>query len=216
MRNLASPIFDHSRYWSNVSEFVSAIAFQASSVVASGPLGSNPLPRSLREAAEVRHARVLVLALGRVLAGAALISSLVGLRSDLVPLGKMTLNVISRLPFVPEGLESWPPTTHAAVGAAVITVGALAVWWTIVAAWGVVVRADDARFFERRRQAVWSAGAIVWTVVAALLPSGVVGAVALVRADITSVLVFVALTLVGGFVVVRLLGARERGLASTA
>ena len=79
IRNLASTALDHSVYWSNMTEFVSAVAFAASSVTKAGPLGSEPIPARLRQAAGVREIRVTALACARVAVLAASVATLIAL-----------------------------------------------------------------------------------------------------------------------------------------
>ena len=125
IRNLASTAFDHSVYWSNMTEFVSAVAFAAWSLTPSGPLGSDPIPPRLRQAAGVREIRVTSLACARVAVVAASVATLIALRKDLADIGHAITRLLSGLPLVGDWFRGWGDTALGAVGAVAIAAVAL-------------------------------------------------------------------------------------------
>lgn len=213
IRNLASTALDHSTYWSNVTEFVSAVAHAASSLTPAGPLGSNPIPTRLRQAAGVREVRVTALACARVGLVAALVSSLVGLRSDLPDIGHAITGFISRLPFVGSWFAGWAGVALGAVGALAIATIAFAAWWLLLWGWHAVIRTDEARFFGRLPQPAWTVWAVAWAVAAAAIPTGVIAWFTLSRADPAFLVVFAVIGALGVLVVLRLLRSDEPRLA---
>ena len=213
IRNLASTAFDHSVYWSNMTEFVSAVAFAASSLTPSGPVGSDPIPPRLREAAGVREIRVTSLACARVALVAASVATLIALRRDLPDIGIAITGSLARLPLVGGWFVGWGGTPLGAVGAVAITVVAFAVWWLLLASWHAVIRTDEARFFGRSDQAKWTIWAVLWAAAAAAIPTAVIAWLALSRSDLTFFVIFIAIAAIGVMVVIRLLRSDEPRLA---
>ncbi len=213
IRNLASTALDHSVYWSNMTEFVSAVAFAAGSLAPSGPLGSDPIPPRLRQAAGVREVRVTSLACARVAVVAASVASLVALRSDLPDIGHAITRFLSRLPLIGGWFVGWGDTALGAVGAVAIAAVALAVWWLLLSTWHAVIRTDEARFFGRSDQATWTIWAVLWAAAAAAIPTAVIAWLALSRADLTFFVIFLAIAAIGVMVVIRLLRSDEPRLA---
>ena len=216
IRNLASTALDHSVYWSNMTEFVSAVAFAAASLTPSGPLGSDPIPPVLRKAAGVREIRVTALSCARVAVLAASVASLVALRGDLPDIGIAVTGFLARLPLVGGWFVAWGATALGAVGAIVIAIVAFTVWWVLLSAWHAVIRTDEARFFGRSDQKTWTVWAVLWAVAAAAIPTAVIAWLAASRADFTFLVIFLAITAIGVMVVFRLLRSDEPRLADPA
>ncbi len=213
IRNLASTALDHSVYWSNMTEFVSAVAFAASSVTKAGPLGSEPIPARLRQAAGVREIRVTALACARVAVLAASVATLIALASDLPTIGIAITGFLSKLPLVGNLFVGWGGTLLGALGAAAIAIVAFTVWSLLLSTWHAVIRTDEARFFGRSSQETWTIWAVLWAAAAAAIPTAVIAWLAVSRADLTFFVIFAAITLVGVMVVIRLLRSDEPRLA---
>ena len=209
IRNLASTALDHSVYWGNVTEFVSAVAFAAASLTPGGPLGNHPIPVALQRASMVREARVTALACARVLVLAAFAATAIGLGGDLTGLGSEILAFVADIPLMPDWFSGWQAPAQAAVALLALAVVALAGWWVLTWAWHAVVRTDEYAFFGSRPQVMWTAWAVAWAVVAGIVPTAVVGWLAWIRADLTFVVVYVVVALIGLLVVARLLATDE-------
>jgi uncharacterized protein YndB with AHSA1/START domain len=209
IRNVASTALDHSVYWSNVTEFVSAVAFAASSLTPGGPLGSHPIPVALQQASRVREARVTALACARVLVLAAFAATAVGLGSDLPGIGATILAFVADIPLMPDWFSGWPAPAQAAVAILALAAVALAGWWVLTWAWHAVVRTDEYAFFGSRPQIMWTPWAVAWAVVAGIVPTAVIGWLAWSRGDFTFVVVYLVVALIGLLVVARLLATDE-------
>ena len=214
VRNLASTALDHSVYWSNVTEFVSAVAFAASSLTPSGPLGSDPIPPRLRQAAAVREVRVTALACARVLMVAAAVATLIGLRRDLPDIGSAITGFLSTLPLVGDWFRGWEGAAAGAVSSIAIVAVAFAAWWLLLSGWHAVIRTDEARFFGRLSQPALTVWAVVWAVAAAAIPTAVIAWLAVTRSDLTFFVIFAAIAVIGVLVVLRLLRSDEPRLAN--
>jgi hypothetical protein len=214
IRNLASTALDHSVYWRNVTEFVSAVAFAASSLTPVGALGSMPVPVRLQQASEVRDVRVTALAVARVALLAAFAAAVIGLAGDLPDIGAEILGFVSTLPLVPDWFSGWPAPARGAVALLVLAAAAFVAWWVLLWAWHAVIRTDEADFFARRPQVRWTVWAVAWATAAAVIPSAVIGWLAITRGEAGFVLVYVALVLVGLLAVLRLLATDEPRLRS--
>ena len=213
IRNLASTALDHSVYWSNMTEFVSAVAFAASSVTKAGPLGSEPIPARLRQAAGVREIRVTALACARVAVLAASVATLIALVKDLPDIGIAITGFLSKLPLVGNLFVGWGGTLLGALGAAAIAIVAFTIWSLLLSTWHAVIRTDEARFFGRSSQETWTIWAVLWAAAAAAIPTAVIAWLAVSRADLTFFVIFAAITVVGVMVVIRLLRSDEPRLA---
>ena len=190
IRNLASTALDHSVYWSNMTEFVSAVAFAASSITKAGPLGSEPIPARLRQAAGVREIRVTALACARVAVLAASVATLIALVSDLPDIGFAITGFLSKLPLVGNLFVGWGGTLLGALGAAAIAIVAFTVWSLLLSTWHAVIRTDEARFFGRSAQPTWTIWAVLWAAAAAAIPTAVIAWLAVSRADLTFFVIF--------------------------
>ena len=212
IRNLASTAFDHSVYWSNMTEFVSAVAFAAGSLTPSSPLGSDPIPARLRQAAVVREIRVTSLACARAALVAASVATLIALASDLADIGVRRHQIL---------LGSRSLETCSSVGA--VPVGRVGrgrhrrcCLRRLVAAACDLARGDQdrwARFFGRSDQAKWTIWAELWAAAAAAIPTGVIALACRSRGDLTFFVIFPAIALIGVMVVIRLLRSDEPRLA---
>ena len=213
IRNLASTALDHSVYWSNVTEFVSAVAFHASALTPSAPLGVEPIPSALRKAATVRESRVSTLALARLAIIAGSVAARWGLRHDLPDIGSGILGYISSLPLVPDWFSGWPPRAQGVIGALAIVAVAMAVWWILTWLWAALIHADEDAFFAKSDQPAWHAWSTAWFGAAVAVPTIAIGALAVVSGE------FGALVLYGvggllGLGIVTLLRGREATFAN--
>lgn len=179
IRNVGSTLLDHAIYWSNRTVFVSAVAFAAASLAPPSPIGiTERIPRVLRDAAKVRGRRVTMLLAGRVLFLVALATTLWGARNHLPDWGAATLRWVDSLP-LPDWFAGWPAIVNGFVAAALVAVIGLVLWWMTMKGWDIVIGADEGAFFGRRPAVEWSALAIAWMVAAILLPTAVIGGLAI-------------------------------------
>jgi hypothetical protein len=204
IRNMASTALDHSVYWSNTTEFVSAVAFAAGSLAPDGPLPATPIPGRLQRAAAVRNLRVTALAGARVLIGAALVAALIGFRSDLPNVADTVAGWFTWVPFMPD-VSGWAGWIRGILGAALIALAFAVAWWLLLAGWNAVVRTDESRFFNRQELVDQPPTAQAWAVVAALVPTLAVVAIAMGQADPTALVSYLVLAALGLLVVVRLM-----------
>lgn len=197
IRNVGSTILDHAIYWSNRTVFVSAVAFAAASLAPPSPIGTRDLiPEPLRAAAKVRGRRVTMLLAGRVLFFTALVTAIWGVRHHLWDWGAAILTWLDSLP-----LPDWfgtqdPSTVTGLVAAAVIAISGLIVWLLTIKGWDAIIGADEAAFFAREPARGWTAGAVVWLLVAILLPTGAMVGLSIYLANW---LVLVAYILIAAF-----------------
>jgi len=211
IRNLASTILDHSAYWENTTEFVSAIAFAAASLAPPSAMGiRSAIPHELERAAIIRDHRVAILASGRVLLFGALAAGLYGLRRVLPDLGGWALDVLNAIPLLPDWFGDWNHILKGFVAAGLITVGAIVVWSLLLGGWTLVTRDDERAFFERREGRKWTAPARLWTVVATVMPAILILVLAMLRADPSIVAIYAAIAVAGlaGVVLLNSLGRR--------
>ena len=212
IRNVASTALDHSVYWSNTTEFVSAVAFAAGSLAPGGPLPSTPIPGRLQQAAVVRNLRVTALAGARVLIGAALVAALIGFRTELPNIGDTVAGWFTWIPFIPD-VTQWPGWIRGILGALLIALVVAVVWWLLVAGWNAIVRTDESRFFNRQEQLERPPLALAWAIAAALVPTLAVVALTILQADPAILLSYVGLAALGLLVVVRLMLTPDRRLS---
>jgi hypothetical protein len=212
IRNLASTILDHSVYWSNVTEFVSAVAFRISSLLPWSLLGRDPIPERLQTAAKIRESRVSMLALGRVGVVAGLATALFALRTDLPEIGDRVLELVGTLPLIPDWSETWHSALKGAVAAAIITVIAAAVWWLVIGTWRAVIRTDEGAFFGPGERPVWSPLARLWAVFAAVVPSVIVLWLAIATGDFGIILLYAVIGVLGILIILVLLRDSEASL----
>ena len=150
LRNLASTVFDHSDYWSNVTEFVSTVAFTGASLVPTNALGATGrLPAQLIEAARTRDRRVSMLAAARVAYCTAVAVGLYGVRGFLPNWGDAILAWAQTLPLVPDW-TSWPGFWKGALALGLVALAGVAGWFALVWSWSLAIRADEQQFFARR------------------------------------------------------------------
>jgi len=212
LRNLASTFFDHSVYWSNTTEFVSAIAFAAASLAPPGGMGiRDAIPHELERAAIIRDHRVAILATGRVLLFGALATGLYGLRRLLPDIGGWALDLVNGIPLLPDWFGGWNQVAKGFLAAGTITVGAIVLWSLLSWGWGLVTRDDARAFFERREGRKWTVPARLWTVISTVLPIVLIVALAALRGD-PWILVIYAVIAAAGLVGVVLLNSRGRRL----
>ena len=212
IRNMASTALDHSVYWSNTTEFVSAVAFAAGSLAPGGPLPSTPIPGRLQQAALVRNLRVTALAAARVLIGAALAAVLIGFRTDLPAVADTVAGWFAWLPLIPD-ISGWATWLQGTIGAALIALAFAVAWWLLLAGWNAVVQTDESRFFNRQDLEERPPTALAWAVAAALVPTLAVAAVTIVQADPLVVGSYVVLAGLGLLVVVRLMLTPDQRLS---
>ena len=170
LRNMASTALDHSVYWSNVTEFVSAIAYFASALTWPNATGVRSLPR-LRDAITVRDARVNQLAVARVVFAVGTAFAIAGLATLLPQWGRTVRDLLGRLPFVPnDWFPCCPPPVDGALAAALLAVAALIVWLGLLALWRLPIRGDEAAFFKGRPIIGWDWKAVAWFAAAVAPP----------------------------------------------
>jgi hypothetical protein len=180
IRNLANTLLDHSTYWSNVTEFVSAVAFAAASLAPASLIGTTELfPAALRDAAKVRSRRVSMLLAGRMLFLAALVVALWGVRSHLPGWGGAALSFVNSIPLLPDWFANWPPIVNGFAAAAIVIVIGSVGWLLLVKAWGIVIAIDEGAFFSRKQGSAGDGLAIGWTALAAAAPTAVMLALAI-------------------------------------
>lgn len=214
VRNLASTVLDHSVYWSNATEFVSAVAHAAASVVEWSPLGREALPARVRVASLVRERRVSMLALGRVAIVAGLLGALWALRGLLPELGNEVLKFVQSVPFVPAELfAKWHSIWKGVVAAVLLIVIAAISWWFMLGAWSAVIRKDEGDFFGEGDQPAATLMSRLWAVAAFLIPTLVIIGLGVFVGRWQGLLVYVPLGLVGFLVVVVLLRGKEPRLS---
>lgn len=210
VRNRASTVFDHSVYWSNNTEFVSAVAYAAASLAPPSALGTTTaIPSDLASAALVRDQRVGMLAAGRVLTLGALVATLLGLRADLNDLGGAVLDFLNRIPLLPDWFDGWHHTLRVLAGAGAIGLVAIVVWSLLFWGWGLVIRNDEQAFFERRAGPIWTRAAGTWSALAAGLPAAAILALSISRGD-ASIIAIYALVVAAGILLVRWLNSPGR------
>ena len=184
VRNRASTLFDHPVYWSNVTEFVSSVAFAAASLAPPSAIGTTePIPPALVDAAALRDRRVSMLGYGRVLPFSALVTALFGVRRDLDNWGSALLNWLNGLSFLPHWFGGWPFTLRVLLVAALLALAAGIVWTVLYWGWTFVIRTDEAAFFKRDPGQPWSTAAAAWVAVAALVPTATMVALSAWRGD---------------------------------
>ncbi len=180
IRNLANTILDHSVYWSNVTVFVSAVAFAAASLAPPSPIGTTDLhPGQLREAAKIRGRRVSMLLAGRMLFLAGLVVALWGVRKHLPTWGDEILGWVNALPLLPDWFAGWPPVVYGFVAAAIVIVIGSVGWVLLVKAWSGVIAMDEGAFFGRVESSAGDAMAIGWMVLATTALTAVILALAI-------------------------------------
>ena len=179
VRNQASPALDHSIYWSNVTEFVSAIALMASRLAGPNPIGLRSFS-DLRDAITVRDRRVDMLAVARVVYFVGAAFAIFGVRDSLVSWGRAIRVFVRDLPLTPdEWFGQWPEPVEGLVAATLLALGALVIWLVLRSAWAGPIRSDETNFFRGRPGRPWSVWATIWFVVAMALPVIAVGWVAM-------------------------------------
>jgi hypothetical protein len=148
IRNSASTLLDHSTYWSNVTEFVSAIVLLAAH--RTGPTGIPApvwVPDRLRDAARIRDRRVAMLAVGRIAYFSGLAVGLVAFGDRLAGIGADITTWIGDLPLLPDWFDGWSSFALGVTGGLAVGIGALLVW--ILLGWvrSGVDRLDTTAFF---------------------------------------------------------------------
>lgn len=178
VRNLASTLLDHSVYWSNVTEFVSTIAFAGARLVTGEPLGvAARFPDRLINAARTRDRRVSMLAAARVVFFTALAVGLYGVRSYLPGWGDAVLAwAHQNLPLVPDWTD-WTPFAKGGVALGLISLGGFAGWLAVAWSWSVPIHADEDRFFRGMPLGVSNAYARLWFGAALFVPTVAIVAV---------------------------------------
>jgi hypothetical protein len=179
VRNQASPALDHSIYWSNVTEFVSAIALMASRLAWPNAIGRRSFAE-LREAITVRDRRVDMLAVARVVYFVGAAFAIFGAQGSLVSWGRTIRGFVRDLPLTPdEWFAAWFEPVEGLLAAAVLALGALVVWLILRSLWAGPIRSDETDFFRGRPGKPFSVWATLWFVAAMALPVVAVAWVAL-------------------------------------
>lgn len=175
LRNLASTVFDHSVYWSNVTEFVSTVAFAGASLVPRNPLGvAGRFPAELIAAARTRDRRVSMLAAARVVFFTGLAVGLYGVRSYLPGWGASILAWAHRtIPLMPDWTD-WTGFFTGAVALGILGLGGIAAWMLVSWSWSLPIHSDEDRFFARLPLGVSNAYARLWFAAALAVPTAAV------------------------------------------
>ena len=172
VRNSASLLFDHSSYWANVTEFVSAIILLAAH--RTRPTGiSAPVwvPERLRQAARTRVRRTAMLAVARIVFFTGLVIGLVAFADRLAELGAQVAVWLQGIPFLPDGwFEGWSDFALAAVGVVAATLAALLGWAVLGWLRSLVDRLDVRAFFAGTRGWLAELAAWAWLAVAIAAP----------------------------------------------
>ena len=210
LRNLGSTLLDHSVYWSNMTEFVSAIVFAASSLVQGAPTGSEQIPVRLRRASATRDVRVTALAAGRVVVAAAFVAAIIGFREVLPDIGSVVVTLLLWIPFVPDDVNDWPGLVRGFLGAAVIAATAALAWRIWVVGWNAVIHSDELRFFNRQDEVTWPASAQVWAWSVGVVPTALMIGISLWWRDATFFLVYAGFAVAALLVVARMTRSTER------
>lgn len=172
IRNGASTLFDHSTYWSNVTEFVSAIVLLAAH--RTHPPGiSAPawVPKRLRDAARTRDRRATMLAVARIVFFTGLVVGLVAFADRLPDLGAQVAVWLQGIPFLPDDwFEAWSEFALAAAGLLTATLAALLGWAVLGWFRSLVDRLDVRAFFAGTRSWLAELAAWAWLVVAVAAP----------------------------------------------
>jgi hypothetical protein len=210
VRNRASTIFDHSVYWTNNTEFVSAVAYAAASLAPPSALGtSSAIPPDLARAAVLRDQRVGMLAAARVLTFGGMVAAILGVRRDLDDLGRRVLDVLNGIPLLPDWFSGWHHTVKVLVAVGAMSVAAAVLWSLLFWGWGFVIRSDEQAFFARRAGPIWSRAAIAWAAVATGLPAAALLVLAAWRGDASIVAIYAAVV-AAGLLLVRWLNSPGR------
>jgi hypothetical protein len=213
VRNRSSTLLDHSVYWTNTTEFVSAVAFAGANLVSPNALGvESSIPKPLQDAALVRNVRVSMLASGRVALFTGLAAFVYGVRRLLPDWGGWLLDSLNSIPLMPDWFGGWDHTFKGYVAAFAITIGAFVAWGVIGWAWNLATRRDEKAFFARTAGSSWTPAATAWLLAALAVPTAVIVALAIIRPD-WSVLVVYAVLAVSALVAVWMLNSREPNLA---
>ena len=175
IRNSASTLFDHSTYWSNVTEFVSAIVLLAAHRTRpSGIPAPAWVPERLRGAARTRNRRVAMLAMARIVFFTGLFAGLVAFADQLADLGARVSDWLISLPFLPDAwFQGWSPFALAATGVLTTTLAALLGWAILGWARSGVERLDERAFFGGSGGWLADLAAWAWFVVAISAPLAV-------------------------------------------
>jgi hypothetical protein len=148
VRNSASTLLDHSTYWSNVTEFVSAIVLLAAHRVRpTGIAAPTWVPERLRAAARTRNRRVTMLALGRIAYFSGAVVGLVAFADRLAELGTAITTWLEGLPLVPDWFSGWSTFALGVTGGLAAAIGALIGWMLLGWARSGVDRLDERAFF---------------------------------------------------------------------
>jgi hypothetical protein len=171
IRNSASVLFDHSSYWSNVTEFVSAIVLLAAHRTRPPGISAPAWPSErLRAAARRRARRVTALAVARIVYFTGLVIGLVAFRDELPMIGEEITAWLDGLPLVPDWFSGWSRFALGALGTLAATTVALVVWLVLGAIRSGVLRLDERSLFAGSSGWVAEAAALGWFVVAIAVP----------------------------------------------
>lgn len=209
VRNMSSPLLDHTTYRRNVTEFASALAFRVGRLVQPTPFDAPAdIPAQLILAARTRETRVHLLSAARVALILGVSSFLVSLREDLPDVGRAALE----LPFVPALLRDVLSPFAGWVAAALVIGAAALLWWIVSFLWRLLIRADERSFFEGQLPNLRSRWAVLTVLAALVIPALTVILVGVWQQDWINALVYVALVLLAVPAAVIILAGGGRAL----
>ena len=221
IHNLGSAISDHSVYWQNLTEFVSAVLGRLARLggVGLGPAPEDPDPEPLERGAAIRRRiRAALLSATRGALGAGAAATLLAFADAVRSLGGQALCVVNALPLVDLRLRDCAAPAGLAfaadlAGAILVAVGFTAGYVVALLAWRSAVRGDDRGALREAagegREVLWPLRWIAYAALIAIVATLVAGAawigadrfdVALGYAAIVSAAAAVPLALMrGGF-----------------
>ena len=212
LRNMGSTALDHSVYWSNVTEFVSAIAYMASRLVRPNAAQAESLAE-LRRPIELRDKRVLMLAIGRCIYFVGLGYAIFGVRDSLVAWGSSLRELLGGLPLLPsDWFVDWPNFLEGLLAAAVIAGVGVLLWSLLLSWWSSTTRSDESALFGRREGVLWTPSTIAWYLAVRAIPIVAVVSVALSHDDPVLAIVFAVVAAVVARAVVLVLSVGGRRL----
>lgn len=174
VRNFGSTVLDHMVYWSNVTEFISAVIYDVTRTVTSMPFSRDHLPAQLSSAIGQRHWRVGLLVGTRWVYFVTAASLFIVWFATLVAAGSMIFDAVSGL-FQLEVVQTDYRWLRSGVGGALFAAGAAAGWYAVFKFWNLLIAADGRRWFRSNSAPIDCAAARGWVVGLVLTAVGCFG-----------------------------------------